>query len=565
MSHRVSSLLVGVLLLGGTLCMAQGAPDLTPNDGIALGLCIGINKYTLMDDRQFGREDAQALAKALKSGGFQTVEVLVDATRPENQATLGNIRSFIKQLTLLARPQDGLLIFFSGHAVTTGGKPHLVSMHGDEDVALPFEWVREAMAQSKAGGKLLVLDVGKGAASIAQALTGVPDHKGLAVLLSSTGDEPPQVDRNAGHSVFAQALLEGLGGKADRNKDKWVSREEILTWLKQSMKNQTPQMLGTTPGKQPVARVTGTAKPSAIKRGHGLVRFVMHRKMVMNVKGTSREVWRLDGTPIEFTWRFNRDTHKVVYTTEIPAGEYDGAQLKWEHKTSAGNFKGGPYKPLPRRIRVEAGKEHELKQFNHQDPLSPHGTGLLFWDGDRLMLIHSNTKKRWIGPEIDREYAKKPEVHKVRTPLAIGRAQRPAKLYAMAGDQFRKALLEARQIELRNGLVGNRVLIAEAANELARLYATAQDEKFRNGRKALGLAREAVGLAREMKMEKPWVYKDTLAAALAENGQFDEAAKTMSEAITEAKETKPVPPPPYEMAKFEARLKLYQSKQPYRE
>ena len=93
------------------------------------------------------------------------------------------------------------------------------------------------------------------------------------------------------------------------------------------------------------------------------------------------------------------------------------------------------------------------------------------------------------------------------------------------------------------------------ANNLAWLLATSSDSKLRNGTEAVTLATAACEAA-GYKVE----FVDTLAAAYAEVGQFDEAVKYCEQFLDQAQLTRP---DLVEDAK--SRLKLYQSRQPYRQ
>jgi Flp pilus assembly protein TadD len=96
-----------------------------------------------------------------------------------------------------------------------------------------------------------------------------------------------------------------------------------------------------------------------------------------------------------------------------------------------------------------------------------------------------------------------------------------------------------------------------ALNNLAWLLATAPEEDLRDGREAVTLAERACELTRR----KHPLFIGTLAAAYAENGQFDEAVRAAAEAVTLAREQGFV-----DLASTNERLReLYRKKKPFRQ
>jgi tetratricopeptide (TPR) repeat protein len=103
---------------------------------------------------------------------------------------------------------------------------------------------------------------------------------------------------------------------------------------------------------------------------------------------------------------------------------------------------------------------------------------------------------------------------------------------------------------------------------LARVLATAPDDKVRNGERAVELARSAI----KLRGSKQSGDLDTLAAALAETGQFDEAVKTQEEAISlkqsgvrSIPDAADIPDAKKELEAMQDRLQLYKNNKPYRE
>ena len=97
---------------------------------------------------------------------------------------------------------------------------------------------------------------------------------------------------------------------------------------------------------------------------------------------------------------------------------------------------------------------------------------------------------------------------------------------------------------------------AQVHNGIAWLLAACPVDTFRDGPRAVEHARKAVELAGA----KDTYCLDTLAAACAEAGQFDEAVRREKEAI-EAADAADVK----RLAELNVRLRLYQERKPYRE
>jgi tetratricopeptide (TPR) repeat protein len=91
-------------------------------------------------------------------------------------------------------------------------------------------------------------------------------------------------------------------------------------------------------------------------------------------------------------------------------------------------------------------------------------------------------------------------------------------------------------------------------NARAWLLATCPDSTYRDGAKAIESAKKACDLTDS----KEAVFLDTLGAAFAEAGEFESAVKWQSKAIE-------LTPSPEDKRDFQARLRLYEDKKPYRQ
>lgn len=108
-----------------------------------------------------------------------------------------------------------------------------------------------------------------------------------------------------------------------------------------------------------------------------------------------------------------------------------------------------------------------------------------------------------------------------------------------------------------------------AANNLAWFLATCPEDNLHNGETAVLLARRALKLVAEAAQndEQPYEMIDTMAAALARNGEFKEAELWQKRSLTLLEEDKVIPPDDRKKLQneFTTRLKLYQKSTPFAE
>ena len=100
---------------------------------------------------------------------------------------------------------------------------------------------------------------------------------------------------------------------------------------------------------------------------------------------------------------------------------------------------------------------------------------------------------------------------------------------------------------------------AESYHQLAWLYATCPDQKYRDGKKAF----DSASMAYQLRRGKDWQDVDTLAAAYAAYGDFRAARQWQSKAVEMAATVKSATEK--EKAEMRSRLELYKQGKPYRE
>jgi len=230
---------------------------------------VGVAQYQHMPVLRYTDDDAYQVFAFLKSpeGGAlpeSQIRLLID-----EDALRYNIVNAMQDIFLKADDNDVLFFYFSGH--------------GLEGAFLPFDYdgvnnklfheeVVNLISQSRARHKLVVADAchsgsllamrsGPIDASIAK-FYGQFDNVsgGLALLLSSKGEEYSLEDGGLRSGVFSHYLIQGLKGSADFDANKLISLGELYSYVQQKVqlytaRAQTPILKGQFDYNMPVGMI----------------------------------------------------------------------------------------------------------------------------------------------------------------------------------------------------------------------------------------------------------------------------------------------------------------------
>ena len=251
---------------------------------------IGVSNYKNLASKEqleFAHRDAQSFAEFLRSpngGGFPSSQMTV---LTDQNATLSAIRSALgTTLPRSVEPDDMVVIYFAGHGIVEGEHDGYLLAHDSDPqnlyaTALQISELNRIITERlKARTVILIADachsgqlgwnsrgVGENAVMVNRYLDEVgKSGKGVFRLLGSRQDQRSYEGKTwgGGHGAFTWYLLEGLRGKADRDKDGFVRVGELLDFLSETVPKATqslqhPRAAGDIDARLPMAVLDAAA------------------------------------------------------------------------------------------------------------------------------------------------------------------------------------------------------------------------------------------------------------------------------------------------------------------
>ena len=349
------------------------------SSGHRWAVLIGVNDYAELNDLQFCKNDATALAEQLVRAGFprDNVYLLCDgAGDAKDLPTKVNIERRIKNVLTVADKRDLVLVSFSGHGVHLNGKTYLCPTGARVDepagTMVPLLDVYGNLDRSRATRKLLWVDACrndprpsgmKSAASHARSVSGLMDTlrtspEGIVTLASCAAGQISWEDEKFGHGVFMQHLLDGLSGKADTeesgNRNGRVSWWELFAYasintkrfvLREKDQLQTPEFFGRGTGDFDIISSDHEKLPPETTNSIGMkLKLIPAGEFLMGSAKSPQELVSMFGLDEEDVKHFadEQPQHRVRITkpfylgvTEVTQGQWDAAMgtRPWRGRT----------------------------------------------------------------------------------------------------------------------------------------------------------------------------------------------------------------------------------------
>lgn len=215
----------------------------SPIEGRLFVLAVGVSEYDNSRlNLRFCDDDASELSAQLmeqKGRAFGDVQVQVYTNR---QATVTNVKEGLAWLQRSCTENDVAVVLFSGHGVQKERGLYYCTYETNEEglqyTALNWETVGESLRETKARQILFLSDAchagafGNTKLASQQALANsLRDSAGVMYFASSTADEVSIEDPAWGHGAFCKAVLDGLAGTSDIDKNGKITIQELRDFV----------------------------------------------------------------------------------------------------------------------------------------------------------------------------------------------------------------------------------------------------------------------------------------------------------------------------------------------
>jgi N-acetylmuramoyl-L-alanine amidase len=256
-------------------------------------LVIGVSRYKFheggLPDLEYAHADSRSIVEFLKTrSGFKDSDI----SYLENEnATVENVRAAVDLFLERARENDLVFLFIAGHGAQDPFDPRslYLVLHDSKVTNMPRTALNMSELQTlftnrlRAKRMVILIDachsggINPGQRSSFRQLERSENNtfsiyaeklfggEGRALLTSSDVNEISEEGKNwgGGHGVFTWAVLEGLRGTADLNRDRVITTGELFDFVSDRVRQETnarqnPRALPGTNRDFPLMRVPGT-------------------------------------------------------------------------------------------------------------------------------------------------------------------------------------------------------------------------------------------------------------------------------------------------------------------
>ena len=217
-------------------------------------LSIGVSKYEQSEySLDYADKDAEGIASVLSRQSGKLYRKIHKRVLTDHKATQNDILDGLDWILKESTQKDLSVIFVAGHGLKDDrGNYYFLPYDGHPDKLrrTGVKWFDFQDVLSSLPSKVIFLVDTCHSGDITGKRRGVEDmtsvlrelvnaESGVVVMTASTGKESSQERPGWGHGAFTKALIEGLDGKADFNRDQTVDVKELDLYITNRVKELT--------------------------------------------------------------------------------------------------------------------------------------------------------------------------------------------------------------------------------------------------------------------------------------------------------------------------------------
>lgn len=194
-------------------------------------MCVGVSSYEDSDNNLSQTTKDTKAFKDVMSHHTKDITILTS-----KYANRDNVLEKLRAISNRAQKGDKIIFFFSGH-----GYPGGIAVY---DKTIQYQEVNDILANSDASAKICFVDACHAGSvnNVRDNVYKAPTTGNIIYMMSSRADEYSIEHPWVGHGFFSQAVLKGLRGKADANKDKKITVNELFNYVYNDVQHTTSKM-----------------------------------------------------------------------------------------------------------------------------------------------------------------------------------------------------------------------------------------------------------------------------------------------------------------------------------
>lgn len=199
---------------------------------VSVGICDYKDPH--VNDLRFTEADVVSFNKVVKTHTNEVYTLL------GSNATHSNVYSYISQVFAKATSNDAVMLFFSGHGYPGGFCCYDMSQRGG---GLTYQEIASLFKACKAKNKMVFADAcfsgGLRKGKKQSDSTNAVRNGEVMFFLSSRTNETSQEMIGGPNGHFTRFLVRGLGGGADKNRDKKITAKELYDFVHEGVSTAT--------------------------------------------------------------------------------------------------------------------------------------------------------------------------------------------------------------------------------------------------------------------------------------------------------------------------------------